>query len=116
MVELFASLDANTIDLGAGGQAFLIFKDGATWTSGFATGGPGATLLIFSDPTVIPVKTSDIPGFTGTLLSLTAPASHINVNGLNPAYWGGAGVPENVLEAVDRIAAVVSVGGGSPIP
>lgn len=35
---------------------------------------------------------------------------------LTPGHWGGAGVPADLEEALNRIAAVVSAGGGTPIP
>jgi len=33
-----------------------------------------------------------------------------------PGFWGGPGVPTTVEAAIDRIANVVSAGGGTPIP
>jgi len=38
------------------------------------------------------------------------------ITGLTAGYWGGPGTPATVENAIERIAAVVSAGGGTPIP
>jgi hypothetical protein len=42
-------------------------------------------------------------------------ANNVTVASLIPGYWAGA-LPANLLDALNRMAAVVSVGGGTPIP
>jgi hypothetical protein len=74
-------------------------SNGAMWNMSTTGGGS----IICNDAT----NAWQEQGFTITFRCWSAP---------NAGYWGGAGVPGSLEAAVDRIAAVVSAGGATPIP
>lgn len=93
--------NGTTIDLGS---PTLRFRDGYMKTISSNNGlvfDIGGYLLVNSSVTAIDFSTA-----TNVLVNYTAS---------NPSYWSGT-PPTTMNEAIDRIAAVVSFGGGSPIP
>jgi hypothetical protein len=81
---------------------------------------PGCSMHLFN-LTIFTIDTAGLGAFTvdGTSNTLTFSGfttTFMQVTGLNPAFWGGPGTPADVGTAIDRIAAVVSAGGGTPIP
>jgi hypothetical protein len=81
------------------GNVIEIISNGQTWT--MQTSGGGSIVLNDFGNTLVE------SGFAATNRQFIAP---------NPGYWGGPGVPLDLESAIDRIAAVVSAGGGTPIP
>jgi hypothetical protein len=92
-----ATVDANL--LYAAGSLTLGVGAGAIYSITTVAGGN----IIVNDAT----NTLTEQAFTVTTRCWSAP---------NAGYWGGPGVPVDLERAVDRIAAVVSAGGGTPIP
>lgn len=59
---------------------------------------------------------STVTATTVSATTLAGDGGALTPGSLTGSYWGGAGVPATINEAIERIAAVVSIGGGSPIP
>ena len=79
------------------GKTITMWQAGSMWFQLDASS--NWTVNPAGNVSITPTGTVTIGGWSGTA-----------------GYWGGAGTPTDVWSAVDRIAAVVSGGGATPIP
>ena len=93
---------------GATVDANLLYVAGSV-TMGVGAGSIFSVTTVAGGNTIVNDATNSLTeqAFATTFRCWTAP---------NAGYWGGPGVPTNLEAALDRIAAVVSAGGGTPIP
>lgn len=112
-----SSLCPRTIELDMGGTASIACALGGSPGTDYVRG-PAGTLNVPTDAATPKAQTGDLPNFFGTLNAQQFDAAAgVAYNGASDPIgtWAGA-APENVQEAIARIAAVVSVGATVPIP